>query len=54
MYYYQHSLMLIIIHVFYCICAFLSFIKDKNTVQKMNGMESFKITYVPNCNILIE
>jgi len=55
MYYYHHKcLMLIIIHVFYCICAFLSCIKVTITVRKMHGMESFKITSVPNFNILIE
>jgi len=35
--------MLIIIHVFYCICAFCWFIEDIITVQKIHGMESFKI-----------
>jgi len=54
MYYYQYFPMLITIHVFYCICAFLSCIKDIITVRKMHGMENFKITSVPNFNILIE
>jgi hypothetical protein len=53
MYYYQYSPVLII-HVFYYICVFLSYIKDIITIRKMHGMESFKITSVPNFAILIE
>jgi len=37
-----YSRVLIIIHVFYVICAFCSCIKDIITVRKINGMESFK------------
>jgi len=32
------SRVLIIIRVFYCICAFCSYIKDIITVRKINGM----------------
>jgi hypothetical protein len=34
---------LTIIHVFCCICVYCSYIKDKITVPKLHGMESFKL-----------
>ena len=34
MYYYQHRRVLVIIHVFYCICLFCSYIKNLITIGK--------------------